>query len=155
MTRPASSVGWLRPTVAAVFAAVVVVVAMAWVIIGPSSADDAGHSSTADAQSIFQEQTGVRVIRVAVTGGGGLVDLRYEVVDAAKAQHVHHVPPTLVDDESGEVIDTLLMDHAHGGPPEAGHAYPLIFVNEQGLIERGGEVTVVIGGTRLDRVAVE
>jgi hypothetical protein len=132
--------------------------ALAVLVVGllASCASGAGASGPPpEARAAFEATTGVKVVRVALTGGGGLVDLRYRVIDAGKAQHVHHIPPTLVDAESGEVIDTLLMDHAHGGQPEAGHTYPLIFVNEQGLIERGGEVAVVIGGTRLEQVAVE
>lgn len=132
-----------------------VVAAVALGLLASCSSGAGAGGPTPEARAAFEAETGVHVVRVAVTGGGGLVDLRYEVVDAGKAQHLQHVPPTLVDAGSGEVIDTYLMDHAHSAPAEAGHTYPLIFVNERGLVERGGEVAVVIGGTRLEQVAVE
>ena len=46
------------------------------------------------------EHSGVRLIRVAVTGGGGLLDLRYQVVDPSKAVAVHeaNTPPAIIDE---------------------------------------------------------
>ena len=103
----------------------------------------------------FEEATGVRVVRVAVTGGGGLVDLRYQVLDPEKALVVHERPPALVAESTGEVVDTLFMGHRHSGRPKLGLTYPLLFVNRSSLIRGGDEVSVVLGGTSLQHVVVE
>jgi hypothetical protein len=128
-----------------------------WLLaFGPSGGSaDRGPVSEA-ARAAFAEETGVQVVRVALTGGGGIVDLRYQVIDPNKAQVVHDDTPVLVDEETNEVIDTFFMGHRHSGRnrPKAGVTYPLLYVNERGLIEQGRTVSVVIGDSRLQHVAV-
>jgi hypothetical protein len=104
--------------------------------------------------STFEGQTGVRITRVAITGQGGLVDLRYLVIDPQKAQAVHE-SLYLVDENSGEVVSTLFMGHAPMGDPKAGYSYPVLFVNEQGLITSGGRVSIVVSNFRLEHVPVQ
>ena len=101
-------------------------------------------------------RSGVRVVRVAATGGGGLLDLRYQVVepDAAAAVHDADTPPALVDEGSGRVLDQLLMGHMHHGRPRAGRSYYLIFINPGDIVRRGARVSVVLGGARLEHVRV-
>jgi hypothetical protein len=98
---------------------------------------------------------GVRVVRVAVTARGGLVDLRYQVLDADKALVVHELAPALVDEKTGGMVDTLFMGHRHGDKPKAGLSYPLLFVNRGGLIEPGRAVTVRLGGQSLQHVVAQ
>jgi len=129
-----------------------VAIAAAWLLRSGPWAEAARPSPAA--RAAFQEETGIRVIRVALMGGTGLVDFRYQVIDPDKAPVVHDQPPILVDEESGEIIDTLFMNHKHGNQPKAGYTYPVILVNEQGILERGDAVSVVIGDARLEHLAV-
>jgi hypothetical protein len=101
-------------------------------------------------------RAGVRVVRVAATGGGGLLDLRYQVVepDAAAAVHDADTPPALVDEASGRVLGSLLMGHMHKGRPKAGRSYYLIFLNPGDVVRRGARVSVVLGDARLEHVRV-
>src|SRR5262245_27158038 len=46
------------------------------------------------------QRSGVRITQVAVTGAGGLVDLRYLVVDPDRAAVVHEATPVIVDEET-------------------------------------------------------
>ena len=103
------------------------------------------------------ERSGVRVVRVAVSGEGGLLDLRYQVVDAEKAQSVHEsaTPPLLIDERTGGVVRQLLMGHIHSSPPKVGLTYYLIFNNPGDLVRRGGRVTVQLGDARLAHVPVQ
>jgi hypothetical protein len=126
-----------------------------WIRVGHGKAAGGGSPESAVARARFQEATGVRVIRVAIVGGGGIVDLRYQVIDADRALVVHDEPPILIDEDSGAVVDSLFMGHSHGGVPKAGYAYPLLFVNEAGAIEAGGTVSVVIGEWRVEHVPVQ
>lgn len=102
-------------------------------------------------------RSGVRVVHVALTGDGGLVDLRFQAIDPDKANVVHEpdYPPQLVDEQSGVVVSELLMGHRHSGRMLAGQTYYLIFSNPGNLVQRGDRVTVVLGDARLPHVLVE
>ena len=104
----------------------------------------------------FEARTGVRVAMVAVTGGGGLVDLRYQVLDPDKAVAVHEPqnPPGVIDETSGVPVWQLVMAHAHKGPVKAGVTYYLVFYNPSDVVRRGSRVTVQLGGARLEHVLV-
>src|SRR3954470_8119129 len=51
------------------------------------------------APEVLAARAGVRIVRVSTTGAGGLLDLRYQVVDPQKAGGLHDAdkPPALVD----------------------------------------------------------
>jgi hypothetical protein len=78
------------------------------------------------------QRSGVRITQVAVTGNGGLVDLRFQVVDPDRAGALHDAatPPAVVDEQSGLVVHQLFMGHSHTGAYRAtywllnGRAYP-------------------------------
>jgi hypothetical protein len=104
----------------------------------------------------FQRKTGVRIVRVATTGGGGLLDLRFQVLDPDAAGSVHDpaTPPELVDERNGVVVDSLLMGHSHHGRFKAAQTYYLIFENPGNLVRRGTRVTVRLGAARVAHVPV-
>jgi hypothetical protein len=103
------------------------------------------------------EKSGVQIIYVAVTGGGGLIDLRYQVVDPDKAVAVHddQNPPIIVDESTGVVVNNLLMGHSHSGPFNAGQTYYLIFENPGNIVQSGSKVSVLLGGAEVDYVVVK
>ena len=103
------------------------------------------------------ERSGVRLVRVAVTGGGGLVDLRYQVVDPNKAVAVHEAqtPPAIIDERTGLVLNRLLMGHAHHGVLKPAVSYYLIFENTGNWVRRGSEVTVLLGDAEVEHVVVK
>jgi hypothetical protein len=103
------------------------------------------------------ERSGVRVAQLAVSGAGGLVDLRYQVVDADKANGLHDpaTPPLLIEERSGLLVNELLMGHEHKGRMKAGQSYYLIFVNPGNLVRRGTRMTVQLGDARLAHVRVQ
>jgi hypothetical protein len=102
------------------------------------------------------QRSGVRVIRVTATGGGGLLDLRYQVVDPDVAAAIHDAdkPPALVDERSGLVLGELLMGHMPHGKPKAGESYYLVFLNPGDAVRHGDRVSVVLGGARLEHLRV-
>ena len=102
----------------------------------------------------FQAKTGVRLTQVAVTGGGGLVDLRFQVLDSSKAAAIHGIPSMLVDERTGVVVNELLMGHQHKGRMRAGQGYYLIFINPGNLVARGSRVTVQLGPAQVAHIPV-
>ena len=96
-------------------------------------------------------------MRVAVTGGGGLLDVRYQVVDPGKAAALHDAatPPALVYEPTGAPIEGLLMGHAPHGRPKAGVTSILIFVNPGNIVRSGDRVSVVLGDARLEHLVVQ
>jgi hypothetical protein len=122
-----------------------------------SGADRAAGPAPAVSQSGLEAKSGVRVVRVTMSGDGGLLDLRYKVVDANKAHAVHSPrnPPLLVDERTGGVINQPLMGHLHSGAPKLGLTYYVIFLNRGELVHRGSLVSVVLGRARLKHVRVQ
>jgi hypothetical protein len=102
------------------------------------------------------ESSGVKITQVAVTGDGGLVDLRFTVVDANKAAALHDPthPPAVVDQRTGLVVKDLLMSHAHTAPFKAGVTYYLVFNNPGNWVHRGDKVAVLLGNARVENVTV-
>jgi hypothetical protein len=110
---------------------------------------------TASSSAAFTEMTGVRLVRVAMSGNGGLIDLRFQAVDPEKALVVHDAdqPIRIVDEATGQVISTPFHHH-NGGRLVQGITYYELFNNSGGAIRRGGLVSVVIGGVGLEHVRV-
>ncbi|WP_432876904.1 hypothetical protein ACQPYH_27595 [Kribbella sp. CA-245084] len=102
------------------------------------------------------ERSGVRITQVAVTGGGGLIDLRYQVLDPNRANSLHDAatPPAVIDEGSGLVVRDLLMSHSHTGKFTAGETYYLVFENPGNWVRRGSKVTVLLGQAQVEHVVV-
>jgi hypothetical protein len=102
----------------------------------------------------LEEQHGLRVERVAVVAGGGMVDLRLRVVDEQKARAAlagHH-PPRLRVEPSGVVL-TASRDMVHELRPRAGRSVFLLFPNSGNAVQPGTRVSVVLGDRPVEPVA--
>lgn len=101
-------------------------------------------------------RSGVRITQVALTGDGGLVDLRFQVVNADRAAALHETahPPALVDEATGAVVNQVLMNHAHKGAFTVGVTYYLVFQNPGNWLRHGSKVTVLLGNAQVEHVAV-
>jgi hypothetical protein len=101
------------------------------------------------------DRLGIRITKVVVTADGGLVDLRYQVIDPDKAvflfDNLDVVPKVIA--ENGEVIHLESLPHRHDVYP--GLAYFILYRNSKNSVQPGSQVTVVVGDDlRLDNVAV-
>lgn len=106
---------------------------------------------------IFEEKTGVRIVRISVTAGGGMIDLRYQVIDPDKAALVHSPddPPAIIDEASGRELKTPWMNHVHTGRFRSGVTYYTLFMNSGGQVKPGSLVTVRIGGISIEHLVVQ
>lgn len=102
------------------------------------------------------ERSGVKITQVSMTGSGGLVDLRFQVIDPEQAAALHEpaTPPAVVDEKTGLVVHELLMSHSHSGAFKPGVTYYLIFNNPGNWVHRGSKVTVLLGNAQVEHVVV-
>lgn len=102
----------------------------------------------------IEEKFGVRFTFLAVTADGGMVELRYRVIDEDKAANFGHfteTAPMLVDDETGDVVDVTIMG-LHNHRAEPGRTYYVLYRNTGGALKSGHPVNIVIGKYELARV---
>ena len=125
-------------------------------VAAPAAVAEIAWGRTAVDKDGLAERSGVRLTQVAVTGGGGLIDLRFQVLDPNRANSLHDAstPPAVIDEKSGLVVRDLLMSHAHTGKYTAGETYYLVFENPGNWIRRGANVTVLLGPAQVDHVVV-
>lgn len=137
-------------------AAVLITLALWMVISQFGSAEGWEQNRQALAQAAFEEETGIRIIRVAMTAGGGMIDLQYRVVDPDKALIVHDDdnPPALIEESTGWLFATPFHDHAFRELHTAVTYHELI-TNGDGLLNRGSTVTLTVGQARLEHVPVQ
>lgn len=104
----------------------------------------------------FEAQTGIRVVRLAMTAGGGMVDLQYQVIDPGLAVIVHddERPLTLTDVKTGFQLATPFHSHAPRNL-HAGVTYHFIILNAGGMLKRGSKVDLSVSGYTLKGLTVE
>jgi hypothetical protein len=107
-----------------------------------------------DAQ--MEASLGVRFSQAAVVADGGLVEIRYVVLDVQKAsafQNDTKHPPTLRNEGSGKTTwRAALMKQGHELRP--GQTYYVLYLNSQGAIQRGDLIEISAGGRHLAHVPV-
>jgi hypothetical protein len=97
----------------------------------------------------MEQEFGLKVDLVAVIAAGGVIDVRFEIVDADKVGHLFHdAPPSLYVESSGAVLraDT---PKAHKMTVVSGATYFILYPNSGGVIQSGTPVSVVIDQIRL------
>ena len=106
------------------------------------------------------DKWGVEVIGMRLTSAGYMLDFRFRVLDAKKADplFVRQTKPYLVDQKTGKVL--AVPNTAKIGPlrnsntPQEGRIYWMFFGNHHGLVQKGDKVTVAIGDFRATDLVV-
>ena len=135
----------------ALISGLVVVLSTSRTAAGPGVS---GHRLSVTA---FEEQTGIRIARIALTAGTGLIDFRYQVLDPERAIVVHDrgSPPVIVDEKNQQVIAERFGHQGHTDTLHAGRTYFLLFVNRHEWVKRGDRASVKIGNFVLEHVPVQ
>jgi hypothetical protein len=100
----------------------------------------------------MEEKFGVRFSFLAVTADGGMVELRYRVVDEGKAANFGHyseTAPMLISEDSGKVVDVTIMG-LHNHRVEPGRTYYVLYRNTASAIESGRPVTIAVGDLKIE-----
>ncbi len=112
---------------------------------------ESGSRATTVSTQEFEAKWGIRITLIGVTADGGLVDLRYQVIDAQKAGTIatdKTTVPTLIDEQTGTEIASSVMSHSKH-VIVAGQTYFQLYRNPQGAIQHGHPVTVKIGDIQI------
>jgi len=104
----------------------------------------------------FEEETGIRVLRIVLTAGGGIVDFQFQVVDPDKALIVHDVenPPMMIDEKHNLILANPFHEHADRELHTA-VTYHQMIMNGGGLLERGSKITLIVGDSKLENLTVQ
>ena len=94
---------------------------------------------------------GMRFTNVLVLADNGGVELRYQVIDTAKAAKIHQgtmmtneLPTIQVEGTSQSVTPSAVLMHFHHGDASAGQTYSIIYGNAGGVISSGELVTIIM-----------
>jgi len=115
-----------------------------------------GVAPVASVNAAIEHRWGVRFTQLGVTADGGMIDLRYQALDEAKAHTLaEDVPsiPVLVEESSQRVLYAVVMK-AHPKEIVVGGTYYLLYRNTGGTVRAGDTVTIRIGSEQIQHVAV-
>ena len=103
-----------------------------------------------------EDRFGIRFTSAAITAGNGMIQLRYQVLDAQKAGALHDTPPVIVRGD-GTVFDAPgIPGHSHSkNTADAGRAGYVLLANSSGGIRPGMVVTIKVGDIVLKGVKVD
>ncbi len=106
--------------------------------------------------SALETQYGIQIAHVGLTAAGGLVDVRFKVLDAAKARallgNAAHAPMLI----SGDNPPLMPPHHAlKGAKFGQGQIFYILYPNLRGAIKPGADVTVAMGDARLGPVKAQ
>jgi hypothetical protein len=144
-----------RLRIAAAAAATLVAAGVTGAVVAQAGTTRARPSFPHSAQ--VELRTGVKVVRATLAADGGLLDVRYVVLDPPTAQRWFadtSKPPTLHDQRNSAVIDRVAPMHdAH--QQRAGQTYFLIYQNARNTIHRGDLIDLTVAGVTLHDIPVE
>lgn len=111
---------------------------------------------------VVEAAWGLRFTNVMVLADNGGVELRYQVIDAAKAAKIHQgahmsneLPSIQVEGTNSSVAPSAVLMHFHHGDASAGQTYSIIYGNAGGVVSSGEYVTIVMkDGLRINHIQV-
>ncbi len=105
----------------------------------------------------LEEQYGIQMTLVAVTAAGGLVDVRYKVIDPEKAALLATEEDGIMPMVYVENGDFMLMPDAHMRTQKliAGRMYFTLIPNAQNIVKRGSSVTIVFDDIALEPIITQ
>ncbi len=109
----------------------------------------------------IEQAWGVRFTNVRLLAGTGLIDVRYQVIDPAKAAKLHadgvkNIPRLRVPGGRTVTPDsTMFHFHTIADTSTAGRGFDILYGNAREALRGGGEVTILLSnGMKLDHVPV-
>lgn len=107
------------------------------------------------AVNAIADEWGIRFVHVAVLADGGLIELRFQIVNPDRVALMFEdleLIPWIIDEDTGTEIKLNNLPHSHDIP--AGLNEFIIYRNIGGVILPGDLVTLVVGELRLEHFRV-
>ncbi|MEP7117245.1 MAG: hypothetical protein ABI880_06680 [Acidobacteriota bacterium] len=131
-------------------------VAAATPVPAPSATATTTSLHELPAPSAREVESGIQIAQIGLTAQGGMVDVRFKVLDAAKAKALLGNPantPVLI---AGDQPPLHPPHHALKGARFArGQVFYILYPNARGAVKPGVEVTVAMGDARLGPVKAQ
>jgi hypothetical protein len=164
MSTPTSSRLWLIRLAVPLILLAAVVGWMAYRAAIPPQAAAPDGAVTMPANPEIEARLGVRFTQVGITADGGMVDLRYLVLDPDKAMALMSMsmaeadtnptaPKMIIEQNGTEIANSEVMSMKQ--LPEANSVQFILYANPRGLLKPGMLVTIVVGDLRLTHVPVQ
>lgn len=121
-------------------------------------ANIAQEQTTVISAQTLAERFGLQITRIAVSGGGGIIDLRYRVLDKDKAAHVLDDPDNglyLIVEESGTTLVQPGKAMKHNSQLRNNMTYYSFYPNTQNVVQPGTPVAVAFGSVRVEPVVAQ
>ena len=119
---------------------------------------DAQIAPTMISPELLEERYGIRIRMIAVTAAGGILDLRYKVIDKDKASFLLNpasAPPKLIDEASGKTFAAPSRSMKHNSNLENGNTYFHFIANAGNVIKPGVLMSVQLGTVRAGPIVVQ
>ncbi len=119
----------------------------------PAATSDAGMPTSAAIEAKY----GIRFLGVDVTSGGGMIQLRYQVLDSDKTAAIHEadVAPFVVDNSGKKYADPGMVFHSHVAKTQSpGTSDYILLANARGGVKPNSMVTIKVGNLELRDVPV-
>jgi hypothetical protein len=118
--------------------------------------------TTMPTSAAIESQWGIRFTNLVLLADGGLIEMRYQVLDPAKSTRIHSGTlkdlPVLKVEDSGKVVSSQsLMFHFHHGDTNAqGRTYSILYGNAGGAIHLHSRVAIQLpDGLQLQHILVQ
>ena len=127
------------------------------------SSDQTGRPAPATAvtampiSAAIESTYGIRFTGVDVTAGGGMIQVRYQVIDSAKMEAIHgtELAPYVVDSHGTKYADPGMVGHSHVGKTKSpGMTDYILLSDAEGGVTPGSIVTIKVGDLELRNVPV-
>jgi hypothetical protein len=105
----------------------------------------------------MEAEFGVRFMGVDITSGGGMIQLRYQILDVDKTQAIHDEDsaPIVIDSSGHKYADPGIPGHSHVDKNKpAGTVDYILLANARGGVKPGSLVTIKVGDLELHNVPV-
>jgi hypothetical protein len=109
-----------------------------------------------------EEKWGLKILRVRLTAGGHMLDLRYQVTNPEKASPLldRKIKPYLIDQTTGAKLQVPNMPKVGSLKQRVAEAdvektYFILFGNSRGIVRSGSRVTLILGDLKQENLVVE
>jgi hypothetical protein len=130
------------------------------VLLGIMRVADARDTARAEpagpaAIAAFEESLGIRLGHIGLVADGGIVQVRYRVVDVGRAAPLAHAV-AIVDEDSGTTLKTRFEHGGHGNHElAADRVYTEMIINAAGSLQRGDLVTLKVGEHEIEHLVAQ